>query len=96
MKHIFTPIYILLVFTTCFAQDKKFSDSIYYIQDSVIIPTKSGIEISAYDNYWQAMVPTPSGKEPAVETINHAGEPLIIKWFNESYIEVPIWENRVD
>jgi uncharacterized protein len=33
-----------------------------------------------------------SGKEPADETIKDAGEPLIIKWFNDSYIEIPIWK----
>lgn len=34
-----------------------------------------------------------SGKEPTEETINDAGEPMDIKWFNESYIEIPIWKN---
>lgn len=34
-----------------------------------------------------------SGKEPAEETIEDAGEPLQIKWHNESYIEIPIWKD---
>lgn len=34
-----------------------------------------------------------SGKEPSTETIEDAGEPMIIKWFNDSYIEIPIWKN---
>jgi len=34
-----------------------------------------------------------SGKEPAFETINDAGEPLEIRWYNDSYIEIPIWRN---
>jgi uncharacterized protein len=32
-----------------------------------------------------------SGKEVADETINDAGEPLQIKWFNNSYIKIPVW-----
>jgi len=38
-----------------------------------------------------------SGKQPAFETIDDAGEPLVIQWFNESFIEIPIyetWTNR--
>jgi len=31
-----------------------------------------------------------SGKQPAYETIGDAGEPLEIKWFNDSYIEIPV------
>lgn len=31
-----------------------------------------------------------SGKQPAFETIHDAGEPLEIKWHNNSYIEVPV------
>ena len=31
-----------------------------------------------------------SGKEPAFETIDDAGEPLEIRWFNDSYIEIPV------
>ncbi len=34
-----------------------------------------------------------SGIEPSAETIKDAGEPLAIKWFNDSYIEIPIWKN---
>lgn len=33
-----------------------------------------------------------SGKQPAFERINDAGEPLEIRWFNYSYIEIPIWD----
>ena len=48
MKQVFITIYILLTFAIySFAQEKKPSDSIYNIQDSVLIPTKSGIDISA-------------------------------------------------
>lgn len=48
MKHIFTTFCLLVtVVTASFAQDKNILDSIYHIQDSVLIPTKSGIEISA-------------------------------------------------
>ncbi len=32
-----------------------------------------------------------SGKEPAFETITDAGEPLEIRWFNDSYIEIPVF-----
>jgi hypothetical protein len=34
-----------------------------------------------------------SGKEPSEETIDDAGGPMVIKWFNDSYIEIPIWKN---
>jgi putative CocE/NonD family hydrolase len=34
-----------------------------------------------------------SGKEPTTETILDAGEELVIKWFNDSYFEIPIWKN---
>ena len=34
-----------------------------------------------------------SGKEVSDETISDAGEPLKIKWYNESYISVPVWKN---
>jgi uncharacterized protein len=33
-----------------------------------------------------------SGKEPTEETIRDAGEPMVIKWFNDSYIEIPIFQ----
>ncbi|MCK9208706.1 MAG: hypothetical protein M0P66_16460, partial [Salinivirgaceae bacterium] len=48
MKHLIRTIFILLTsFTTSFAQQPSTADSIYIIQDSVLIPTKSGIDISA-------------------------------------------------
>lgn len=48
MKHIFTTLCLLLTFiVSSFAQETKPSDSLYIIQDSVLIPTKSGIDISA-------------------------------------------------
>jgi predicted acyl esterase len=34
-----------------------------------------------------------SGKQPTYETISDAGEPLEIRWFNDSYIEIPVWVN---
>lgn len=48
MKYIFTNFCLLLTFTvSSFAQETKSSDSIYLVQDNVLIPTKSGIDISA-------------------------------------------------
>jgi uncharacterized protein len=48
VKHIFTTLGLLLTFVvSSFAQETKSSDSIYHIQDSLLIPTKSGIDISA-------------------------------------------------
>lgn len=32
-----------------------------------------------------------SGKPVSEETISDAGEPLRIKWYNESYIRIPVW-----
>jgi uncharacterized protein len=34
-----------------------------------------------------------SGKTVADETIKDAGGPLIIKWYNDSFIKIPIWRN---
>lgn len=34
-----------------------------------------------------------SGKAVSEETINDAGNPLQIKWHNESFIKIPIWKN---
>ncbi len=34
-----------------------------------------------------------SGKNPVDETIEDAGDPMEIKWYNDSYIEIPIWKN---
>lgn len=48
VKHLFTTLYLLLtIVVSSFGQETKLSDSIYHIQDSVLIPTKSGIDISA-------------------------------------------------
>jgi uncharacterized protein len=40
-------VFILTICSTIFAQQQSQSDSIYITQDSVLIPTKSGIDISA-------------------------------------------------
>jgi len=34
-----------------------------------------------------------SGKNVSEETINDAGEPLRVKWHNESYIKIPVWKD---
>ncbi|MBL7882026.1 MAG: CocE/NonD family hydrolase, partial [Chryseobacterium gambrini] len=34
-----------------------------------------------------------SGKSVSEETIKNAGEPLQIKWHNDSYIKIPVWKN---
>lgn len=34
-----------------------------------------------------------SGKPVSEETIQDAGEPLQIKWHNDSYIRIPVWKN---
>lgn len=48
MKYLIRTICILLTsFTTAFGQQQATNDSIYVIQDSVLIPTKSGVDISA-------------------------------------------------
>ncbi len=41
------PFFILTICSTMFAQQQSQNDSIYIIQDSVLIPTRSGIDISA-------------------------------------------------
>ena len=33
-----------------------------------------------------------SGKEVHDETIKDTNEPLQIKWFNDSFIKIPIWK----
>ena len=48
MKLFFTTFFIILTsITSSFAQQQITTDSIYHIQDSVLIPTRSGIDISA-------------------------------------------------
>ena len=48
MKQLFNSIFFLITFpTTLFAQQTTEPDSLYLIQDSVLIPTRSGIDISA-------------------------------------------------
>lgn len=48
MRHLIRAICLLLTsFTAAFGQQQANNDSIYIIQDSVLIPTKSGIDISA-------------------------------------------------
>lgn len=47
MKQVFYTLILLLVSDTVFAQQPTQNDSIYIIQDSVLIPTRNGIDISA-------------------------------------------------
>lgn len=48
MKQLFGAFFIVLTsFTTVFSQQTNLADSVYNIQDSVLIPTKSGVSISA-------------------------------------------------
>lgn len=47
MKYFFCTLFVLTTYTTIFAQQLAQNDSIYIIQDSVQIPTRSGIYISA-------------------------------------------------
>ena len=46
MRFLLTVIFLTL-YSTTFAQQLSQNDSIYVIQDSVLIPTKSGVDISA-------------------------------------------------
>jgi uncharacterized protein len=32
-----------------------------------------------------------TGKDVSTESIKDAGEPLQIKWYNDSYIQIPVW-----
>jgi putative CocE/NonD family hydrolase len=32
-----------------------------------------------------------TGKEVSTESINDAKEPLIVKWFNDSFVKIPVW-----
>ncbi len=47
MKYFICTFFILISCNTIYAQNSVQNDSTYIIQDSVLIPTKSGIEISA-------------------------------------------------
>ena len=47
MKFLFVALTFLIFCTTIFAQQTTTLDSIYLIQDSVLIPTRSGLDISA-------------------------------------------------
>jgi hypothetical protein len=46
MKFLIT-VFLLVFYSTIFAQQTSQNDSLYIIQDSVLIPTRSGIDISA-------------------------------------------------
>jgi predicted acyl esterase len=47
MNHLSTTLYLLLAITvSSFAQENTSKDNIYHIQDSVLIPTSSGVDIS--------------------------------------------------
>lgn len=46
-KSIKAICFLLTGFSTTFAQQTTTNDSLYTIQDSILIPTKSGIDISA-------------------------------------------------
>lgn len=47
MKYLFFTIFLITANPAIFAQESKQNDSIYTVQDSVLIPTRSGIDISA-------------------------------------------------
>lgn len=47
MKYLFWVITWMVPLSNISAQPPQYNDSMYFIQDSVLIPTKSGIEISA-------------------------------------------------
>ena len=35
-----------------------------------------------------------SGKDVSEETIKDADEPLFVKWYNESYVKIPIYSSN--
>lgn len=47
MKHLFCTLALLAISSLVFAQQSAQNDTVYHIQDSVLIPTRSGIDISA-------------------------------------------------
>jgi hypothetical protein len=48
MRYLVNTLFLLLTnFTTAFAQQANVTDSVYNIRDSVLIPTRSGIALSA-------------------------------------------------
>lgn len=47
MKNFFSALLILITYLTSFGQQAAPSENIYLIQDSVLIPTRSGVDISA-------------------------------------------------
>jgi putative CocE/NonD family hydrolase len=47
MKYLLSTLFLLTIATETFAQPTTTADSIYIIQDSVLIPTRSGVDISA-------------------------------------------------
>lgn len=47
MKYLFSAFVLLTCYTITFAQKTATPDNDYIIQDSVLIPTRSGIDISA-------------------------------------------------
>ena len=35
-----------------------------------------------------------TGKEVSKETIHDPNEPLEVKWYNDSFVEIPIWIDK--
>jgi hypothetical protein len=40
---------------------------------------------------WQLNYGT--GKDVSDETIKDAGEPMVVKWYNDSYVEIPVYKD---
>ena len=35
-----------------------------------------------------------TGKDVSEETVEDSGKPLVVKWYNDSSIEIPVWKNK--
>lgn len=86
----------VIISPNLFAQDSDLSDSKYKIQDPVHIPTQSGVDISAIivsNKLVEEPVPVVLFYTTYHQGGGDAGEPLEIQWYNNSYIEIPVWKD---
>ncbi|MDQ8748593.1 hypothetical protein [Elizabethkingia miricola] len=70
------------------------SDSLYSILDNVIInhldkESRLVVAVNVNKNPF-SQLNYGTGKDVSTETLKDAGEPLLIKWYTDSYVKIPV------
>jgi len=67
-------------------------DNSYFISKKIEKGSKLLLLVGVNKNSnWQINYGT--GKDVSDETVQDAGEPLEIKWYNDSYVEIPVYKD---